>query len=1095
MKKQILIAAALIFGFAACTTPEPTPEAPKLKVSPIEIELAAGDTEATIEVTSNTTWTADTKAEWFTITPAAGSGNETVTLTVEPNSGYDPRSASIIFSEASDELTPITVNISQGEAKGLLVEKTVYEIGTEGGQISVELKTNVEFSTTINDEWISEATATRGLEEKTLTFNIAANETYETRVGTITLTAGDITEKITINQDQANLIVVSTEVEPMGYEGGTFDVAVRTNIDFEVSIAEGCDWVRVAPETRAVVDTVVTFVVDANEGFEARTAEITFSSEEGNDVITIEQACNDNVEVTFENDIFFNFIVNRFDSNNDGKLTYAELQEVKEIVLWKKATSNGSYIYQTIKATSLTDLQYLPNLEYLDIQGVPAGMRKLDLSKNTKLRVLNVAGCNLTELDLSAQTELEELNISATKITTIDLSKNTKLQKLHVGGGSLSSIDVSMLPELTLLNCAYAKLTDLNVSSNTKLEALYCNGNKLYELNVSALSALKRLNCAHNEISELNVTANSNLEYLNCGRNPLASLNVTGLANLKNLSCSHNELTQLSLTGVSSLSFLHTAYSELTTIDASPCANLYMINANNSKITSVNIAQNSKLVGLRLNNNVLTELDIRNNPLHYLFADANSTLPAIKVKDDFNPSTAVEFFKDANTKWEGGTRPEFEDLSAKGTANCYIINKAGANFKFKATVKGNGYDPITGNAAETINPAKAYILWGLKRTTELGSDNTQLNTSILRQSVELIDGYVCFTTPADMQDGNFVIAVADNNDNILWSWHMWCVQGYDYEKSAINVTVYDDNYYIMDRNIGAYTNPAAISSPTTDDYHYARGLYFQWGRKDPFVCGNSHIPDPSWGYMSWIDWTLPNGTLQKSPTFSIAGDNAYKYNAYIAGHNLTDMNAILAHSVKNPMQFYKSDNNWITSDEKSNGQTNDWGKLWGNQSATGNGVKTMYDPCPVGYTVASPDRMKFITSTGVKTSVGATWQVNSTANLNNEDGTEVALNPLKNAPWGLFFYVHGTRTESGTPADKTTVFLPKQNWVQNNAGIQDANLIGLYTNAVSSADMWGGQPYKTLVTYAGLASTKESSWTSAAQAACAFPVRCVSEDK
>ena len=1095
MKKQILIAASLIFGFAACTTPEPTPEAPKLKVTPIQIELAASDTEATIEVTSNTTWVAETQAEWLVITPAVATGNQTVTISVEPNSDYDPRSASIVFSENSGELTPITVNLSQGEAKGLLVDKTVYEVGAEGGQISVKLSTNVEFSTTINDEWIKEAAATRGLEEKTLTFDIEANEAYESRIGTITLTAGDITEKITINQAETSLIVVSTEVEPMGYEGGSFDVAVRTNIDFEVSIEEGCDWVRVAPQTRAVVDTVVTFVVDANESFATRSADITFSSELGEDVITIEQGCNDNIEVTFQDEKFFTFIANRYDSNKDGKLTYAELQEVKEITLWKKAVINGSYIYQAIKASSMADLQYLPNLEYLDLQGLLAGVRKIDLSKNTKLRVLNVAGCNLTELDLSAQTELEELNISATKITSIDLSKNTKLQKLHVGGGSLTSLDVSMLPELTLLNCAYAKLTDLEVSNNTKLEALYCNGNKLYELNVSALPALKRLNCAHNQINALDVTANSNLEYLNCGRNPLVTLNVTGLANLKNLSCSHNDLTELSLTGLSSLGFLHTAFSQLTTIDASPCANLYMMNANNSQLASVNIAQNSKLVGLRLNNNALTELDIRNNPLHYLFADANSTLPAIKVKDDFNPSTSVEFFKDASTKWEGGTRPEFEDLSAKGTANCYIINKAGANFKFNATVKGNGYDPITNKAAEPINPEKAYILWGLKKTTQLGSDNTQLNTSILRQSVELIDGYVCFTTPSDMQDGNFVIAVADKNDNILWSWHMWCVKGYDYEKSAVNVTVHGDNYYIMDRNVGAYSNPAAISSPSTDDYHYARGLFFQWGRKDPFVCGNSHIPDPSWGYMSWIDWTLPNGTIQKSPTFSIAGDNAYKYNAYIAGHNLTEMDDILAHSVKNPMQFYKSDYNWITSDEKSNGQANDWGKLWGNQSATGNGVKTMYDPCPIGYTVASPDRLKFITSTGEKTSVGATWQVNSTQNLMNEDGTEVTLNPLKNAPWGLYFYVHGTRTASSTPTDKTTVFLPKQNWVQNNAHINDANLICLYTNAVSSADMWGGQPYKALVSYAGLASTKESAWTNAAQAASAFPVRCVSEEK
>ena len=345
-----------------------------------------------------------------------------------------------------------------------------------------------------------------------------------------------------------------------------------------------------------------------------------------------------------------------------------------------------------------------------------------------------------------------------------------------------------------------------------------------------------------------------------------------------------------------------------------------------------------------------------------------------------------------------------------------------------------------------------------------------------------------------MEDGNFVIVAADDKDNILWSWHMWCVEGYDYQESAIDVAVYGDSYKIMDRNLGAFAAPTLASSSGSEDFEYAHGLIYQWGRKDPFAAGNIQTPT-AWGYMSWIDWCNPDGSLLKSPTFYIVGRSdrsAYKYDPYIVPHNLDNTAEILAHSIKNPMTYFTG-KNWATSADTSNGQAEDWGKLWGNQTAEGNGVKTMYDPCPVGYTVASPDRLKFISATGSGTPVGATWQLNSTISLNNADGSAVSANPLKQLPFGLFFYTKGTRTETEHPADKTVVFLPKHNWSNSQGYEKDDKFICLYTNAPSSEEMWGGQPYKAVVTYSGYGSFKEAQWSNAAEAACGMPVRCVSE--
>ncbi len=1099
MKKYLLIAAALL-GFAACTPPQEEELIPELTVAETEIMATAAEATYTLTINSNTSWTIDCAAEWLYIETIAGTGNATVDVLIFANtpeeSGYAARNSQIAV-RAKGLTNPVTIDVFQESPKGLIAEETLYEVGAEGGNIVVEFQTNIDITATPNVDWITKVEATRVLTDRQMTFAVAANEGYEPRTGTITLSGEGVEdETLTVTQAETGLITVSKEVEPIAADGGSFSVAVRANVTFEVEIDEACDWIQVA-NTRAVVDSEVNFTVAANEAPEARSANIYFVSELGKDTITVNQEGNKNAVVTFANETFKKFLRKRnLDLNKDSEFSVSELEAITELTLWNRVKSSY-YTFQTDAIADLSDLQYLTNLEYLDIQGVPAGLKSIDLSKNTKLRSLNCANTAITNIDLSNNTELEELNLSATKISSIDLSKNTKLKKLHIGGClQLTSLDVSALTELTMLNCAYANITELNVANNTQLVALYCSGNALTELNVSTLAVLERLICDDNQLTTLDASANSQLKVLTCTRNKLTSINVGGLTNLNRLAVSQNpSLATLSIAGNTALNFLHAAYTALTTIDCSPAPSLWMLNANNAKLTSVGIASNTALRGLRVNNNSLAELNITNNDLRYLWADGNSTLPKITVSDDFSPTTAITFFKDAATKWEGGKRPTYLDLSANGTANCYVINEAGQNYKFKATVKGNGYDPITGAEAETIAPTQAYILWGMRKSDSAGSDNTQLNTSILRGSVELDkDGYICFTTAPSMEDGNFVIVATDNNHNILWSWHMWCCKGYDYAGSAIDVDLYGDSYKILDRNIGAFAAPTLTTSSSSKDFEFTHSLIFQWGRKDPFAAGNLQTPT-SWGYMSWIDWAEKNGAIKQSPTFYIVGRSdrsAYKYDPYIIPHNLTETNAILAHSVKNPMTYFTG-SNWASSAATSNGQTADWGKLWGNQSASGKGVKTMYDPCPVGYTVASPDRLKFISATGEKTPVGATWQVNATMNLNNADGSAVSNNPLKASPFGMFFYTKATRTETEHPADKTVVFLPRHNWSTSQGNEKQENFICLYTNAPSAEEAWGGQPYKAVVTYSGYGSFKEPNWNSAAEAGAAMPVRCVSE--
>lgn len=149
----------------------------------------------------------------------------------------------------------------------------------------------------------------------------------------------------------------------------------------------------------------------------------------------------------------------------------------------------------------------------------------------------------------------------------------------------------------------------------------------------------------------------------------------------------------------------------------------------------------------------------------------------------------------------------YTDLSAEGTANCYLIQGAG-NYKFKA---------VMGNLDATVgNVKKTEVLW-----ESFGTD-VMPNVGDLIKEVGYKNGYVYFSTPDVFGNGNASIAVRNSKDVILWSWHIWC------SEEGWNDHIYPNNAgTMMDRNLGAtLATPGDVG---------AFGLLYQWGRKDPFM--------------------------------------------------------------------------------------------------------------------------------------------------------------------------------------------------------------------------------------------------------------------
>ncbi len=149
------------------------------------------------------------------------------------------------------------------------------------------------------------------------------------------------------------------------------------------------------------------------------------------------------------------------------------------------------------------------------------------------------------------------------------------------------------------------------------------------------------------------------------------------------------------------------------------------------------------------------------------------------------------------------------DFSDK-PANSYLANLKETNYMFDAMHKGCGSAPLA--------TARVDVIWQ--------------SAASLVQHLYLIDGKASFYVGSDssantkIKEGNALIGAYDTNGNLLWSWHVW-VSDYDPESAPLEL----NGHTMMSRNLGARANANSTNNEILSSY----GLFYQWGRKDPFV--------------------------------------------------------------------------------------------------------------------------------------------------------------------------------------------------------------------------------------------------------------------
>lgn len=160
-----------------------------------------------------------------------------------------------------------------------------------------------------------------------------------------------------------------------------------------------------------------------------------------------------------------------------------------------------------------------PDLQILEMGTSGWLDQSFNLSDYPSMISFDAFGCEtLYNLDPSGCPNLVRLTADATPLSTVDVSKNSKLQILNVSDTRITSIDVTQNPLLQQLYVGHQShlnnnyhFKSLDVTKNPYLIYLFCGGNEIKELDLSHNPELIDLKAPHNLLEKIDLSNNKKL--------------------------------------------------------------------------------------------------------------------------------------------------------------------------------------------------------------------------------------------------------------------------------------------------------------------------------------------------------------------------------------------------------------------------------------------------------------------------------------------------------------------------------------------------------------------------------------------------------
>lgn len=204
-------------------------------------------------------------------------------FTISANEELDQREGYIVFSGNS---LKDTVHVYQAQKNKLILTQDTYNIPSEGKDIIVELKANVDYDVVIPDSvsnWIS-LIQSKAVRTDKLHFSIAENKSTENRTSVVIIKDKNslLTDTLFVNQLQKNALLLTQKEYNLDAEGGTISVELKTNTDYMVVIPDSVSsWINLV-QTKALRSDRFQLSIMENKNYYARRAIIIVEDKNSN---------------------------------------------------------------------------------------------------------------------------------------------------------------------------------------------------------------------------------------------------------------------------------------------------------------------------------------------------------------------------------------------------------------------------------------------------------------------------------------------------------------------------------------------------------------------------------------------------------------------------------------------------------------------------------------------------------------------------------------------------------------------------------------------------------------------------------------------
>ena len=571
-----------------------------LTVTKSKFEVSAQGEQIAVEVNANISFDyeiAQADKSWVSYVGSRAMTTSRLLFSISPNEETATREGTITI---TSEIGKETIKIYQfGASPALVLTQKEYIIPSDGQTIKVELNSNVDYEVAMPSvDWITES-PTRAISTHTHYYTIASNTTCDNRSTEIHFynKENNIDEIVEITQLQKDALIIGKTDYQVPQEGGTVDVTLQHNIDFEIKINETDTWITQI-ETRALQENQLRFNISENTTGAERIGKIMIANTQQNisQTITITQSAIPVLDIPDPN--FKAYLVANYDQNSDNKISQSEIEKVTYLTL------------TGLSIASLEGIEHFTNLKGLSCDN--NSLTELDLSKNTQLTGLTCGYNKISKLILPPNAEkMTSLSCGDNKLTgKLDCSNWVNLTNLNCHTNNFTALDLTGCSELIGLSCGNNNLTSLNVQDCSNLTTLQCDGNKLSSLDISMCPYLLTLSCGNNNLETLDLSNCHNLDRLFCQDNKLSSLDISMCLKLSLLYCQNNMLTLLTLGNASTLRDLDCSQNQLSSLIATSCTSLTQLTCDNNNIRILDISNCYNLGDLIWHNNPFEEINL-----------------------------------------------------------------------------------------------------------------------------------------------------------------------------------------------------------------------------------------------------------------------------------------------------------------------------------------------------------------------------------------------------------------------------------------------------------------------------------------------------